>query len=200
MPGPIRIPYVSAVATPDLEVAAGAPRRAAPEHVAGGVEVRERAADVQVLRVDRVDQRVRHAEPRVHLRGPLLVAQLLVELERPSEPRDLAGEVAGDRHDLGRERRSSRARPAGSADARSISASAPFQWIAASSQAKWRRACSPARRENWMPLAGSPAAPASRRCTASAATCDSRSGAGAVSIARAACACMRCRRGPLSPS
>ena len=83
-----------------LEVAARLARRAALEHRARGVEVAERAPDVEVVGVDRVDQRVRLPEPRVGLRRALVVAQLDVERQRALEVGDLAPEVAGDGHEL----------------------------------------------------------------------------------------------------
>ena len=54
-----------------------------------------------MLGVDRVDQRVGHAQARVHLRGALFVAELRVESERSLQVADLAVEVAQHRGDLG---------------------------------------------------------------------------------------------------
>ena len=97
----------------DLEVAAGPPRRPLPEHGTGGVEVTEGAADVEVVGVDGVHQRRRHAQAGVDLRRALGVAERVVERERLLEVGDLAAEVADDDHQVAEcdeQRRRARAR------------------------------------------------------------------------------------------
>jgi hypothetical protein len=76
-------------------------RCAVDEHRARGVEVLERAVDIEVLGVDRVDERQRHAEPRVRLGGAPHVAELLVDRKRLLQEGDVAAHVAHHHHELG---------------------------------------------------------------------------------------------------
>ena len=84
----------------DLEVAERAARLAAREHAAGGVEVAERADDVEVLGIDRVHQRSRHAEAGVDTRGAVAVAEPVVQRQRLLEVADLAADVADHDHEV----------------------------------------------------------------------------------------------------
>ena len=119
IPRGICSPYVSAVEIARLEVAARLAHGAALEHGTRGVEVAERAPDVEVVGEDRVDQGVRLPESRVRLGHALVVAQLGVQRERPLEVGDLAPEVAGHRHQLGERDEQAGARTAASAPVRS---------------------------------------------------------------------------------
>jgi hypothetical protein len=81
-------------------VTQGLALRPALEHRPGGVEMAEGPLDVEVLGMDRIDEGMRHPEPRVDLCRVLGVAELLIERQCLFQVGDLAVEVAHNNHQL----------------------------------------------------------------------------------------------------
>ena len=132
------------------------------------------------------------------LRRALRVAERVVERERLLEVGDLAAEVARRRPSGRRVRRAGRARSRSRPPARAITATAPSQCSAASSQREAAPRPAPPARIEHVDRLGSRRR---RRRRGGGGAPAPRSGAspGGCSIAAAARACSRCRRGPLSP-